>query len=105
HFDLRFIPSLAFASRNLRYFFIYNDTTRGEVLKSIESNYLELPVCLKFKSKRIRNYRVYVLAGVKYTIDMISQASVEAKDKEFVKLRKFDYGYEIGLGFDFYMPY
>jgi hypothetical protein len=105
YFDLRFIPTLSFASRILNYYFIYNDSIQGLVAKSIESNYLEFPVDLKFKSKRIRNYRVYVLAGAKYTIDMISQASVDAKDKDIVKLKRFDYGYEIGLGFDFYMPY
>jgi hypothetical protein len=78
---------------------------RRPVVKTIESNYLEFPFDLKFKSKRIRNYRVYVLAGFKYSIDMISQASVEAKDKDIVKLNRRDYGYEIGFGFDFYMPY
>lgn len=105
YFDLRFIPALSFAQRNVNYNITYRDTSRGVVIKNIESNYLEFPFDLKFKSDRIRNYRVYVLAGFKYSIDMISQASVEAKDKEFVKLKRYDYGYEIGLGFDFYMPY
>jgi hypothetical protein len=44
-----------------------------------------------------------VIAGFKYGIDMVSQAKVENKDKEFVKLAKQDYGYEIGFGFDFYL--
>jgi hypothetical protein len=105
YFDLRFIPSLAFSQRNLNYTINYMDTARIPVIKTIESNYLEFPFDLKFKSKRIRNYRVYVLAGFKYSIDMISQVSVEAKDKDIVKLNRRDYGYEIGLGFDFYMPY
>lgn len=105
YFDLRFTPSLSFAQRNLIYDISYRDTLRGVITKNIESNYLEFPVNLKFKSARIRNYRVYVLAGFKYSVDMISQASVEAKDKEIIKLKKNDYGYEIGLGFDFYMPY
>jgi hypothetical protein len=105
YFDLRFIPSLAFSQRNLDYTINYLDTVRKPVIKTIESNYLEFPVDLKFKSKRIRNYRVYVLAGWKYSIDMISQVSVEAKDKDIVKLNRHDWGYEIGLGFDFYMPY
>ncbi len=105
HFDLRFIPALSFSQRNLIYNITYLDTARGSVTKNIESNYLEFPVDLKFKSARIRNYRIYVLAGFKYSIDMISQATVDAIDKEIVKLNRFDYGYEIGLGFDFYMPY
>ena len=107
HFDLRFIPSLSFAQRNLNYYFIYSDSASGKVTKNIESNYLEFPLELKFKSKRLTNYRIYVLAGFRYSIDMISQAKVEEKekDKNIVKLKRYDYGYEIGLGFDFYMPY
>ncbi len=105
HFDLRFIPALSFAQRNLNYFVIYSDSAQANVTKTIESNYLEFPVELKFKSKRIRNYRMYVLGGFKYSIDMISQAKVLEKDKSIVKLKRYDYGYEIGFGFDFYMPY
>ncbi|HRB39036.1 MAG TPA: PorT family protein, partial [Bacteroidia bacterium] len=45
-----------------------------------------------------------VLGGVKYSIDMVSQAKVKAKDKEYVKLQRNDYGYEIGVGCDFYLP-
>jgi hypothetical protein len=103
--DLRFIPSLAFAQRNLIYHLNYADTLDEYVPKKIESTYLELPLDLKFKSKRIGNYRIYVLAGVKYAIDMVSQEKVLAKDKEIVKLNRYDYGYEVGLGFDFYMVY
>lgn len=107
HFDLRFIPALAFTQRNLEYSMVYTDSnfSRETITKQVESTYLEFPFELKFKSTRIDNYRVYVLAGWKYAIDMVSQAKVLAKDKEIVKLKKHDYGYEIGVGFDFYMTY
>lgn len=107
HWDLRFIPALAFTQRNLEYTMMYTDSTIKEekITKQVESTYLEFPFLLKFKSTRIDNYRVYVLAGWKYGIDMVSQAKVLAKDKEIVKLTKHDYGYEIGVGFDFYMTY
>ncbi|MCX6275350.1 MAG: porin family protein [Bacteroidetes bacterium] len=107
HFDLRFIPALAFTQRNLEYSMVYTDSnfSRETITKQVESTYLEFPLELKFKSTRIDNYRVYVLAGWKYAIDMVSQAKVLAKDKEIVKLNKHDYGYEIGVGFDFYMTY
>lgn len=107
HFDLRFIPALAFTQRNLEYSMIYTDSnfSNETITKKVESTYLEFPFDLKFKSSRIDNYRVYVLAGWKYAIDMVSQAKVLAKDKEIVKLIKNDFGYEIGVGFDFYMTY
>ena len=105
HFDLRFIPSLSFAQRNLEYAFLYAPSNGEVALKKVESTYLEFPLLLKFKSARINNYRIYVLGGFKYSIDMVSQAKVEDTDKELIKLQRHDYGYEIGLGFDFYMPY
>jgi len=105
HFDFRFTPSLSFASRELDYNFIYSDSSSESIVKQVESTYLEFPFDLKFKSTRIRNYRVYVLAGVKYAIDMVSQKKVQDKDKNIVKLDKNDFGYEFGVGFDFYMSY
>jgi hypothetical protein len=102
HFDLRFVPDLAFSQRNLDYTF-YENGKLVVTTKEIESSFLEFPLELKFKSRRINNYRGYVIAGIKYSIDMVSQAKVENADKDFVKLKRKDYGYSIGLGFDFYL--
>lgn len=105
YWDLRFIPALSFAQRNLIYQFKYPDSTSAGTTKSVESTYLEFPLDLKFKSKRVTNYRMYVSAGARYSIDMVSQAKVRDKDKDIVKLKRYDFGYEIGLGFDFYLTY
>jgi hypothetical protein len=105
YFDFRFIPSLSFGQRNLNYDFIFNDTTSAFAQKTIESTYLEFPFMFKFKSARINNYRIYVIGGMKYSIDMVSQAKINDKDKDIVKLKRNDYGYEIGFGFDFYLTY
>lgn len=105
HFNLRFIPSLSFAQRNLVYSLYVNDTLKGKPLKKIESTYLEFPLDLKLKSERLTNIRFYVLVGGKYAIDMVSQAKVVNKDREIVKLKRYDYGYHIGLGMDIYMTY
>ncbi|MBL0339505.1 MAG: PorT family protein [Bacteroidetes bacterium] len=102
NFDLRFVPALAFSQRNLEYTF-YDNGIKSTTIKAIESTFLEFPLDLKFKSNRINNYRAYVIVGGKYSIDMVSQAKVESVDKDFVKLKKNDYGYQIGLGFDFYL--
>ena len=105
YFDLRFLPTLSFAQRNLDYTLLYNNTTPIAKTKKVESTYLEFPLELKYKSKRVNNYRAYVLGGFKYGIDMVSQAKVKAEDPDVIKLSRKDYGYEIGVGFDFYMTY
>ncbi|MEO8147637.1 MAG: porin family protein [Bacteroidia bacterium] len=104
HFDLRFIPDLAFVERDLEYtFYLNGKQQKPSTLKKIESTFLDFPLYVKFKSERVGNFRAYVLAGGQYSIDMVSQAKVENEDKQFVKLKKKDYGYTIGVGLDFYL--
>ena len=103
YFDLRFVPMLTFAQRNLLYTLTPNSTT--PLIKKVESTWLDFPLMVKYKSARVNNYRIYVLGGGKYSIDLVSQAEVEDSSKEPVRLQSYDYGYEIGCGIDFYLMY
>lgn len=99
HFDLRFNPQLVFASKNL----YYRDTypKPADVEKKIESILLSFPLQIKFKSDRIGNMRVYTIAGLKYDYDLASAARLR-RAEDLVKIKKSDYGYEVGAGFEFY---
>jgi hypothetical protein len=103
NFDLRFTPLLAFSQRNINYNMTLKVAGLTTVTKKIESTFIQFPLTLKFKSNRVNNYRFYVLGGAKYMVDLVSQAAVES-DQQLVKLKKYDYGYEIGLGMDLYLP-
>lgn len=103
NFNLRFVPELAFSQRDLHYFIQYPNAKTETVIKKVESTFLNFPVDIKFKSDRVGNYRFYVLAGFRYAIDMVSQADVNSDTEVLVKLKKYDYGYEIGFGIDCYM--
>ena len=103
NFDLRFTPMLAFSQRDINYNMTLKVGGSNVVTKKIESTFIQFPLLLKFKSNRVNNYRFYVLGGAKYMIDLVSQANVE-NDEQLVKLKKYDYGYEIGLGMDLYLP-
>ena len=104
HFDLRFLPDLSFSQRDLSYTFYRHDTLKVSVNKTVESTYLEFPLQLKFKSSRIKNYRIYLVGGFKYSLDMASQSKVKDTDtKHLVKLEKNNYCYELGIGLDAYM--
>jgi hypothetical protein len=46
---------------------------------------------------------VYTLVGFKADIDMASNARAK-KAEELVKIRKYDFGPEFGIGFSFYFP-
>lgn len=45
-----------------------------------------------------------MMAGLKYDIDLASNSTARNAE-DLVKLKKFDYGYEAGIGFNFYLPF
>ncbi len=98
--DLRFVPSLAFAEKNIIYNYGMNDSTLN---KNIEAIYMHLPLQLKFKSDRIKNFRFYGLLGFKFDYDLAANARSRRTD-EFLKVSPSDIGYEIGVGFEFFNP-
>ena len=103
HLDLRFTPTLSFGSRNLNYSFIYNDSTSNRTkIKAIESSVIDFPLSIKYKSARVNNFRAYMLGGIKYSIDMASQAKKDPNNKELVKIKKNDVAFELGFGLDIY---
>jgi len=106
--DLRFIPSLSFGERKLNYMFADKDSNvpYDEVFKSIQSTHIDLPLYVKFKSKRAHNLRAYVLSGIKYTYDLSANSKKnKEKNEELLQLGNQDWLFEAGFGFDYYMPY
>jgi len=99
--DLRFVPSLAFAEKNIVY--EYGIPSDSVVSKNIESIYIHLPLQLKFKSDRIKNFRFYGLLGTKFDYDMAANARSSRPD-EFLKVSPVDFGFELGVGFEFFNP-
>lgn len=106
NFDLRFLPTLSFGERSLYYNIRFaSQDTIIEKRKLVESTLLEFPLLLKYKSARHGNFRAYVIGGFKPTIDLASQDKVDDAGEKILKLRRNDYHYEIGFGFDFYSQY
>ena len=103
-FQLRFNPQLMFVERNIRYRLKYPDSNGDtNVIKKVESIIAAFPFQIKFQSDRIGNFRVYTLLGIKADIDMASNARAK-KAEELVKIEKYDFGPEFGIGFNFYFP-
>jgi len=106
-FEVRAIfPQLLFSYKNISYHLTYPELFKDELpvtSKRIESILLGLPVHLKFRSDRIDNFRVYMFGGGKIEYDLSSNARAK-RAEELVKLKKFDFGVEAGIGFNFYFP-
>lgn len=106
--DLRFTPNLSFIDRQIKYTFA--DATKNTT-KSIESTNVEFPLGIKIRSIRHRNVGFYVIGGVKFNYDVISQKKIEKGEDPFdeatrkVKLQNYDLAYEWGFGWDLYYQY
>ena len=103
-FEFRFNPQLMFMERNIQYQLKYKDIDYGYLAtKKVESVITSFPLQLKFNSDRIGNFRVYMLGGGKFDIDLASNARARKAD-DMIRINRFDYGIEAGVGFNFYFP-
>lgn len=102
---LRFVPSISFQER----LFTYSYYKKGEIEtrdNRLESTYLDFPLMLKLRTKRINNFAAYALGGIQYSLDLASQEDVDQSLGEpIVKIKKHDWQYQAGGGFDFWLPY
>jgi len=109
--DLRFIPSLLFGERILNYEILQYKTdtavkaTMFGIQKSITSTIVEFPLEFRYKSKRVNNFRAYVLGGIKYSLDLASQKKESNGITTTAKLNRSDVSLETGVGFEFYTTY
>ncbi|UAY52498.1 type IX secretion/gliding motility protein PorT/SprT [Ferruginibacter albus] len=109
HFDFRTYPlDLTFSERAFQYALKYPDAINDETpitTKKVQSIALSLPVTIKFTSDRIGNLKVYTIAGARLDYDLAASASSDRNVDAIIKLNKFGYGLEGGIGFHLYFPY
>jgi hypothetical protein len=72
--------------------------------KILPSTIVSFPLQVKFNSDRINNFRTYLLAGLKYDMDLASNSTARNAEN-LVKLKRNDFGYEAGIGFNFFLPF
>lgn len=105
YFTLRFLPGISFGQRDFNYF--KKDANNNYILDDqkhkLESNYLEFPILLKYKAKRLNNFRPYIVTGPNLRVDLAKTFSED--DEVYLDLKRFDLYQEVGVGFDFYLPY
>lgn len=99
--DLRFLPGLSFGNRKLSYNVPIHDVVKGELSTyQLRATYLDFPLLVKYKSKRIVNQRPYMIGGFATRYDISKSA-----DEELVKLKKLSYYVEAGMGWDVYLQF
>lgn len=102
YLDLRFLPGMSFGERKLVYNIPVIDTNNpgSKDYYSIKSTFLDFPLLVKYKSKRMNNQRPYMIGGIAYRID-ISKTGQE----DLVRLKPFSSYVEAGIGWDSYLEF
>ena len=94
HFDIRTTPSVTLYGRTLTY--EYPNLTRDKVR---ESTWIEVPLLLKYKSKRRVNTRMYVLAGATFGIETNVRNKVRFGSEQ-LNTRRSDITLDYGVGLE-----
>lgn len=109
YLDARILINFTFSQRDLTYItFLENaDGTREYDFHTmnIATTSLDFPVLLKFRSKRIHNYRPYLIAGASPLIDLAARKEIDPAEMPKIKITPFDFHLQSGAGIDFYLPY
>ena len=88
-FDVRFLPTLSFAERNIN----YGATERNRRFsRRVESVFVEMPFHARYKSVPYRDMRLFVIAGVKYSFDVASD-SRSRNAETLVKIAPNDFAF------------
>ena len=96
YLNLHFTPAFLFGNKTVTFKGEYS----GDIKKTdVKSNYIQVPIELKYSSKRVNNYRPYIMAGIAPTFD------VSKKRGDLLRLKTYDTYVEIGLGCDIYYQY
>ena len=103
HFDLRVHPlDLTFSEKAFLYTQKYDPET--SVTQKVQSITMSFPFDIAFSSDRIKNFKVYALAGGKYDYDLASNKGARNAEDQ-VKLNRSDISAEVGIGFHIYFPF
>ena len=104
--NIRFTPGLVFSDISAIY--EYDDPTYT-VEKKVQATFVDLPLGIKLKSNRLNNYRAYIIAGAKYSMDIVSRKkkddSALIASEKYLKSVPNSLWYEAGLGLDIYFQW
>lgn len=103
YFDLRLEPGLYYTQRDLGF---PNFDEANDFLRETKSTYIHMPLLLKASTKRLGNFKPYVVGGVSTSINLSSEEnSKEDNTTGKFRMTTNTYYYEIGFGIDFYLYY
>ncbi len=106
YFNLRFEPGLYYSRRDLQYPDVVGFEKEADKIREIKSTYIHLPLLLKISTKRINNFRPFIMAGFSTDFNLSSNSkNSDDNSSNVFRTTAQNLNYELGLGFDFYLYY
>ncbi len=103
YIDLRIEPGVVFNTREIAF---PNVTSTNDRIREVETTAVHIPLLLKVSTKRLNNFKPFIVGGVSTSINLSSNED-NPDDNESGQFRtKTNYfSYELGFGIDFFLPY
>jgi len=98
-FNIRVLPKVSFYEFPVDY-----NYTDGRIDKQlIEATYVEIPILIKYKSERHKNFRVYFVGGISPGMEVSGKKRKEQSDDRLLT-QDLNLNVEMGMGIDMYYP-
>lgn len=109
YFDIRFEPGLIMSKRNILYDYVdfgSDEFIENIHLREIKSTYIHFPLLVKISSKRLNNFKPFLLGGLSTAINLSSKEnSLNDNSLGEFRTKRNVFFYEIGFGIDFYLEW
>lgn len=104
--DVRLEPGLIITTRELHYspsYFQGVGFSESDLIREVKSTYIHIPLLLKFSTKRINNFKPFIVGGFSTALNLSSNEN-NPNDNNNGQFRttKNNLFYELGFGIDFY---
>ncbi|MBC7922692.1 MAG: PorT family protein [Ferruginibacter sp.] len=99
YFSVRVLPTVSFYTRDIDYAF----QSGRSATQSRESTNIELPLLLKYQSERRDNVRMYMVAGIKGSVE--ANTKKKQGGSERLNVLNKDLAIEYGAGFDLFYEF
>lgn len=96
YMELRLTPTMHFGQKFLK---MHDNVSARDTTQNMHTNYIAMPLSVKFAAPRHNNFRPYFTLGLSPTL------CLNKHDQEAVKRKPFDCYLEVGMGCDIYLPY
>lgn len=103
YMNLRLEPGLYFTQRTLDF---PNFEEERDRFRQVKSTYIHVPLLMKFSTKRLNNFKPFIVVGVSQSFNLSSNETNPEDNNEgqFRMTRRTGY-FELGFGIDFYLFY